>query len=139
MPWRDIAVPISFDAVLNEFGEYEFIDDCNLRLTAVFPALAVRMFLIKQGFRVESVLNLDYRGRFQRATRSTLNQVSQQGWLCTPDQPSGLLWLPNLAKQDDFDVVMVNMDFDAMNAIFESGLLGDGQDDDKGTITTLYC
>ncbi|NER36600.1 MAG: hypothetical protein F6J93_21880 [Oscillatoria sp. SIO1A7] len=131
--------PIGFDAILNESGEYEFIYDCNPRLTAVFPALAVRTFLIKQGFVVESVLNLDYRGRFQLADRQTMNKLSERGWLFEPNRPSGILYVPSLAKQDGFDVVMVNMSLEEMNAAVLSGLLGDGRDDDKGTITRLYC
>lgn len=130
--------PISFDAILNESGEYEFIYDCNPRLTAVFPALAVQTFLTQQGFPIESVLNLDYRGRYQLGDPQIMIKLLERGWLFTSNQPSGLLYIPNLAKQEGFDVVMVNMTFAEMNAVVVSGLLGDGQDDDKGKITRLY-
>lgn len=131
--------PISFDAILNEAGQYEFIYDCNPRLTAIFPSLAVWNFLSQQGFAIESVFNLDYRGRYQLSNPETSVQLAERGWLFTPQNPSGLIYIPNLAKESGFDIVMVNMTLAEMNAVVVSGLLGDGQDDDKGIIQRLYC
>ena len=97
--------PVSFDAVLDRGGRYVGVFDCNPRLTAVFPAVAVRDALLATGARCETILNLDYRGLFSWPDADVrLAALDDAGLLYTRTRQQGVLPLPNLARRDGFDI-----------------------------------
>ncbi len=103
--------PINFDARLDADGRYVLIHDCNPRLSAVFPALAVRRALRDAGLRPQSVLSLGYRGEFvARDPAGFLAQLDARGVLCTAERRRGVLVLPNLARDDGFDALLVDVE-----------------------------
>lgn len=117
--WRG---PINFDARLNEAGEYELIYDCNPRLTAVYPPLAVRAGLRRQGLEAETLLSLGYRGDFVwEDLPARLAALSARGFLFTPKNPRGAVVLPNLSRRNGYDVVLVNVDVPAARQMLASG------------------
>jgi hypothetical protein len=105
--WRG---PLSFDARLNAEGVYELIYDCNPRLTAVFPSLAVRTGLRRQGLEVKEVLGLGYRGEFVwKDLPGRLAELASRGLLYTRERQRGAVVLPNLSRRSGFDVALVNV------------------------------
>ena len=131
--------PISFDAVLNERHEYEFIYDCNPRLTAVMPSLAVKTALARMGYTVESIINLDYRGRFLFPDlAAVLRQLNRDGLLFTADHPRGILMLPNIARKHGYDILLINLEQDEALKIMQHSIFNDNSDIDKGRIDTLH-
>lgn len=102
--------PINFDAMENTDGEYEFVADCNPRLSAVFPNLAVRQFLRSQGVIVERLANLGYRGRIQLNDYSkTLEELEKEKLLFSKDKNEGLWLLPSFTGTQNFDFWFVNL------------------------------
>lgn len=131
--------PISFDAVLNEQQEYEFIYDCNPRLTAVMPSLAVKSALTRMGYAIDSIINLDYRGRFQFPDlTTTLQKLKKDGLLFTAKQPHGILILPNLARKHGYDILFINLNQHEVLKAMQHPILNNNFDIDKGRINTLY-
>ena len=131
--------PISFDAVLNERHEYEFIYDCNPRLTAVMPSLAVKTALTRLGHTVESIINLDYRGRFLFPDlAAVLRRLKRDGLLFTASHPRGLLILPNIARKHGYDILLVNLEQDEALEAMRHSIFNDNFDIDKGRIDTLH-
>jgi hypothetical protein len=107
---RGYRGPINFDARRNADGAYELVYDCNPRLTGVFPTLAVRDALARSGVTAASVLTLGYRGEFVLPDpAAALERLAAAGLLCTVHQPRGVVLLPNLCRQDGFDVHLVDM------------------------------
>jgi hypothetical protein len=103
--------PINFDARLDADGRYVLIHDCNPRLSAVFPALAVRDALRAAGREPRSVLSLGYRGEFvARDAAGFLAQLDARGALYTHERARGVLVLPNLAREDGFDALLVDVE-----------------------------
>ncbi len=103
--------PINFDARLDADGRYVLIHDCNPRLSAVFPALAARRALRDAGLEPRSVLSLGYRGEFvARDPAGFLTRLDACGVLCTAERRSGVLVLPNLAREDGFDALLVDVE-----------------------------
>jgi hypothetical protein len=121
--WRG---PINFDARLAADGAYQLIYDCNPRLTAVFPALAVRAALRAQGLSADSVLSLGYRGEFVWIDLpARLAMMSARGLLYTRERQRGAVVLPNLSRRHGFDVVFVNLEPAAVADALASGALGE--------------
>lgn len=113
--------PINFDAIENEDGEYEFIGDCNPRLSAVYPNLAVRDFLRKQGMAVRSIANLGYRGRvILNDFRKTLDQLGQQDLLFSQSHPFGIWVVPSFTRENRFDFWFINMPNEAIEQFVSS-------------------
>jgi hypothetical protein len=105
--WRG---PLSFDARLNGEGVYELIYDCNPRLTAVFPSLAVRAGLRRQGLEAKEVLGLGYRGEFVwKDLPGRLKELASRELLYTRERQRGAVVLPNLSRRSGFDVSLVNV------------------------------
>lgn len=101
--------PINFDACLDERADYTFVYDCNPRLTAIGPPLAVAAALAQHGLRADSVQSLGYRGEFViQDLAACLDAWRRAGLLCTPQYPRGAIVLPNLSRQDGYDVTIVN-------------------------------
>lgn len=101
--------PINFDACLDRSGHYRLIYDCNPRLSAVFPALAVRAMLQRSGLEASSVLNLGYRGEFVCADPAAFAaRLDEAGLLCTRERRWGVVVLPNLARDHGLDALVVN-------------------------------
>lgn len=116
--------PINFDARLNSQGVYEFIYDCNPRLTAVYPLLAVKSILEQNELRIQSILNLGYRGEFIYPNISAkLNELDRESLLYTRIRQKGIFLLPNLYRKDGYDVFMLNMELLEINHILESQVL----------------
>jgi hypothetical protein len=131
--------PISFDAVLDAHGRYVGVFDCNPRLTAIFPAIAVRDALRAEGSRCDTILNLDYRGLYRWPDiESRLAALDEAGLLYTRDRQGGVLPLPNLANRDGFDVHLINLSWPELDAVLRDELLGEAADFDKGAIQELY-
>ncbi len=102
--------PINFDAIQNENGDFEFVGDCNPRLSAVYPNLAVREFLENQGMAIHSVANLGYRGRIKLKDYSQfLRHLSRMNILFTPDNQAGICIIPSFTGTHNFDFWFINM------------------------------
>ncbi len=113
--------------------------DCNPRLTAIFPPLAVKRYLENQGISITSIINIDYRGRFvYEDITKQLAIFQQEDLLFTKKQPKGILVLPNLARDNGFDLLFINQTIEKVNIILKSGILGKGDDVDKGVLEQLY-
>jgi hypothetical protein len=103
--------PINFDARLDADGRYVLIHDCNPRLSAVFPALALRDALRAAGREPRSVLSLGYRGEFvAREPAGFVAQLDACGALYTRERAGGVLVLPNLAREDGFDALLIDVE-----------------------------
>jgi len=101
--------PISFDACLDG-DSYRFIHDCNPRLTGVFPSLAVSAALGREGIAPSSVLTLGYRGEFVAGDLDhVLGALRDAGLLLVPGQSRGAVVLPNLCRDDGFDLHLVGI------------------------------
>jgi len=110
--------PISVDARLGQADAYELIYDANPRLTAIFPALAVRAMLRRAGLPAASVLSLGYRGEFDgRLLKTVLGQLDRDGLLYTRDHPAGAVVLPNLSRGGGVDLALVNVRIDEAAAV----------------------
>ena len=107
---RGYRGPIGFDARRTREGGYALIYDCNPRLSGVFPSLAVRDALVQSGIAIDSVLTLGYRGEFVLADpAATLEALDRRGLLCSRKNPRGAVILPNLCRDDGFDMHLVNV------------------------------
>jgi len=113
--------PMNFDARLDSEGNWVFIYDCNPRLSAVYPPLATRRWLLEQGLTADSIVNLGYRGEYAgpRALEDLLQEFDEQGWLYTKERPRGVLPLPNLARRNGLDFVLANLERKAINEFVE--------------------
>ena len=122
--WRG---PINFDARLNAAGGYELIHDCNPRLSAVFPSLAVRRGLRARGLRAQEVLTLGYRGGFVwEDLPGRLADLAARGLLYTRHRQRGAVVLPNLSRRSGFDVALVNVDVDCARQWLDTGAFDQG-------------
>lgn len=116
---RGYRGPISFDARRDDDGRYRLIYDCNPRLTGVFPSLAVRDALALSGVPVRSVLSLGYRGEFVMPELDmALERLDEAGLLCTLGRGRGAVLLPNLSRQDGFDLHFVNVGMHEIDRLF---------------------
>lgn len=116
--------PINFDAIKNKAGEIEFIYDCNPRMSAVLPNLLVKNYLNSQGSKVESLVNIGYRGRAVCSDlEKNLEQLQSLGLLFTLKNNKGILLLPNLAKRQGYDVWMINMSMEEMQNFVQRYLM----------------
>jgi hypothetical protein len=101
--------PINFDACLDADGDYTFIYDCNPRLTAIYPPLAVREALRRAGMTADAVLSPGYRGELVVSDlQSCLDTCRSRNLLYTAQHPRGAIVLPNLCREDGYDVLVVN-------------------------------
>jgi hypothetical protein len=102
--------PINFDARLGPAGEYVLIYDCNPRLSAVYPPLAVQALLRERGLKADSIVSLGYRGEFVYADlKRVLARLASAGQLYTAGRQKGIILLPNLCRDNGFDALLVNM------------------------------
>jgi hypothetical protein len=103
--------PVNFDARLDADGRYVLIHDCNPRLSAVFPALAVRDALRAAGHEPRGVLSLGYRGEFvARDAAGFVARLAARGALFTRERARGVLVLPNLCREDGFDALLIDVE-----------------------------
>jgi hypothetical protein len=106
---RGYRGPINFDACLDADGEYTFIYDCNPRLTAIYPPLAVRETLRRAGMAGDEVLSPGYRGEFIIGNLARcLDTCRTRDVLYTARRPRGAIVLPNLSRENGYDVLVVN-------------------------------
>lgn len=121
---RGYRGPINFDARRDSSGQYRLIYDCNPRLTGVLASFAVRDALRSGGSPVASVLTLGYRGEFILPDiEDTLIRLDRAGLLFTQGRPRGVVIVPNLCRQDGFDLHLANIDPSEANRLL-SGELG---------------
>ncbi len=101
--------PIGFDALLDREDRYVLIHDCNPRLSAVFPPLALRRALTRTGARPASVLNLGYRGDYVIPDPAgALAMLDEMGLLYSAGRRSGLVLLPSLVRPQAYDLFLVD-------------------------------
>jgi|GEM_PF-1504166 len=101
--------PIGFDALRDEGGSYILIQDCNPRLSAVFPALALRRSLSRGGLRSRFLLSLGYRGEARIPNlHATLAALDAAALLYTSKRRSGLLLLPNMVGPQRCDLYLID-------------------------------
>lgn len=99
--------PISFDALRDGSG-YVLIDDCNPRLSAILPALALRRGLADVGLQPLSLLSLGYRGEtLVPDLAAALAALANAGLLYTRATRSGILPIPNMVRPGGFDLFVV--------------------------------
>lgn len=116
--------PLNFDAVEDESGRFVFIFDCNPRLTAVYPALAVRSFLCSSRLPVTTIVSTGYRGEFiYHDLKKTLRYLEAAGLLFCRKRQRGVLLLPNIYRDHGFDAFFINMPRSEWTGIFTSGAL----------------
>lgn len=98
--------PIGFDALRDVDDSYILIHDCNPRLSAVFPALAMRGALHP---KPNSLLSLGYRGEVQVPDLpAALAALAAAGLLYGAGRTSGLLLLPNMAGPQRCDLLLID-------------------------------
>lgn len=120
---RGYRGPINFDARRDGMSQYQLIYDCNPRLTGVFPSLAVRDALRDGGVAVQSLLTLGYRGEFVLPDLdAALDRLDRAGLLCTRARPRGVVVLPNLSRDNGFDLHLVNIGPEEANRLLEGEL-----------------
>jgi hypothetical protein len=108
--------PLSFDARLGTDGRWVLLYDCNPRLTAVYPALAVFQYLRRIGWRCDSVISLGYRGEWnRRPLEDWLDQLETAGLLYGMRRNRGVLPLPSLARDNGCDLVALNLPPEELN------------------------
>lgn len=121
---RGYSGPLNFDACLDQDGEFTFIGDWNPRLTAVYPALAVRSFLRGRGLEANTILGLGYRGEFRYPDiSSVLKHLSANGMLYTAERRRGVVLLPNIYRKNGFDAYFVNVPLQEAKQALGAGLL----------------
>ena len=131
--------PINFDAVRNGDHELEFIFDCNPRMSAVFPNIAVYQFLTRHHLRVDSLVNIGYRGRIIYADLAEkLQELQQNNLLFTKERPKGVLLIPSFARHNGYDVWMINMTYGEMQAFINDGALLSLASSEECDYTGLY-
>jgi len=104
--------PVGFDACASRDPRgWTFIADCNPRLSAVYPALAVQQFLRASGFSCEHIVSLGYRGEFADGDDfvQRLGALNARGLLAGPQNEKGILLLPNLSRRKGVDALLVNV------------------------------
>lgn len=117
---RGYRGPINFDARRDSSGQYRLIYDCNPRLTGVLASLAVRDALRADGAPVSSVLTMGYRGEFVLPDlEAALAGLDRAGLLCTRARPRGVVLLPNLCRDNGFDLHLLNVDPDEANRLLD--------------------
>jgi hypothetical protein len=120
---RGYRGPINFDARRDDAGQYQLIYDCNPRLTGVLASLAVRDALRACGSPVRSVLTLGYRGEFVLPDLdAALSRLDRAGLLCTQARARGVVMLPNLSRENGFDLHLSNIDPDQANRLLDGEL-----------------
>jgi hypothetical protein len=106
---RGYRGPLNFDACLDADGDYTFIYDCNPRLTAIYPPHALREALRRAGRAADAVLSPGYRGELVvRDLERCLDTCRSRNLLYTAQRPRGAIVLPNLCREDGYDVLVVN-------------------------------
>jgi hypothetical protein len=100
--------PISFDA-LREGSGYVLIDDCNPRLSAIMPTIALRRALADIGLQPASLLSLGYRGEtLVPDLAAALAALADAGLLYTRTTRSGILPIPNMVRSGGVDLFVVD-------------------------------
>jgi hypothetical protein len=104
--------PINFDARVDPSGNWIFIYDCNPRLSALYPPLATRRWLLEHGLAADTIVSLGYRGEYagNLTLEEILCELDDRGWLYTSQHPRGALPLPNLARRNGLDLVLINLE-----------------------------
>lgn len=121
---RGYRGPLNFDAVEDESGRFVFVFDCNPRLTAVYPALAVRSFLCSSRLPVTTIVSTGYRGEFiYHDLKKTLRYLEAADLLFCRKRQRGVLLLPNIYRDHGFDAFFINMPRHEWAGIFASGAL----------------
>jgi hypothetical protein len=104
--------PVNFDARRNALGDWVFLYDCNPRLSAVYPGLAVRKFFRSLHWEIRNLANFGYRGEFgTRDLERILTDLDCAKLLLKDGGPSGILPLPNLCRAHGLDLVAVNIPY----------------------------
>ena len=116
--------PINFDAVRNTHNEIAFIFDCNPRMSAAFPNIALSIFLQTLPLPVCSLANIGYRGRmiFENISEK-LHELDCANLLFTHERKKGVFILPSFARNNGYDVWMINMSLNEMKTFIEDGYL----------------
>ena len=131
--------PLNFDAVEGQDGRFVFVFDCNPRLTAVYPALAVRTFLQSLGIPVSTIISTGYRGELIYSDiQRTLRRLDDIGLLFRPDRGRGVLLLPNAYRTNGFDALLVNMQRAEMSQILASGALHQSAEPCSSSASEVY-
>ena len=98
--------PIGFDALCDADGEYTLIQDCNPRLSAILPTLAIHRALRPAP---RSLLSLGYRGEVHVPDLpAALAALDGAGLLYGARRRSGLLPLPSMVGAKRVDLLLVD-------------------------------
>ncbi|MBZ5620334.1 MAG: hypothetical protein LAQ69_16640 [Acidobacteriia bacterium] len=110
--------PVNFDARRNAANEWVFLYDCNPRLSAVYPPLAVRAFLRSCGYDVRTIASLGYRGEFARANlEGMLLDLDAAGLLYQSRRGWGILPIPNMARDHGLDLLLLNIPVNQIGSV----------------------
>jgi len=102
--------PIGFDACAGPDGSWTLVYDCNPRLSAVYPALAVERFLWSQNLECRHLISLGYRGEWNRQSfEEWLDLFESKSLLYGAGRDRGILMLPNMSRPQGCDLLLVNV------------------------------
>ena len=129
--------PVNFDSRISPDGRYRLIYDCNPRMSGVFPSMAIARALRSQGCEIVSVLTLGYRGELRLADASGMfARLTTAGILWSPVSSRGAIMLPNLCRDDGYDLHLVNIDLPVAQALLAPG--GILSEHFRGDVPALY-
>ncbi len=116
--------PVNFDARRDPSGAWVFIYDCNPRLSAVYPALAVRQFLLGLGHDIHTAVSLGYRGEYAcEDYEGALRELDRRGALYQAHVRRGVVLLPNLARDHGCDALVLNTGREALEEFVRAPVL----------------
>lgn len=111
--------PIGFDGMMKN-GRPVLVYDGNVRLTAVFPALAARHWLHTQGINTYAVGHLGYNGILKVSDLgAALQKLKQRGALLTQQTQRGLIMLPDINRKNSYVVMVGNVKEHEISDYFE--------------------
>ena len=113
--------PFNIDLLRDKRGALRFVNDCNPRLTGIFPTLAVQRAL-DGSHKNAPVLSNGYRGECRLPDlEGTLARLDAAGHLLTPERDRGVVLLPNLSSDAGYDLHLVGYSLPDALALFQPG------------------
>lgn len=131
--------PIHVDAVRNASDDYVFVYDCNPRLGGSLPALVLKLALLREGFRAETLVSIGYRGRIVYPDlRAKLEELRESGMLYTRETQRGAFLVPSIVRPDSYDLILINLELAETRQFIESGLIRTLAESDRTELPGIY-
>lgn len=132
--------PINFDAIINDNNKLEFIYDCNPRMTGTLPSIAIyNYFKKKHNINIDIIVPLGYRGNLYFSNISKkLNELKSKNLLFTKDNNSGAMLIPNFARDNSYDMWLINMSIKEIKQFELDGYVESLSNKKKNSYKGLY-